>query len=37
MSTLIRKIEEETKLIWQKEGEDCTKAGITKEFFSNRA
>jgi len=33
MSTLISKIEEETKLKWQKEWEECTKAGITKEFF----
>ena len=33
MSTLIRKIEEETKQKWQKEWEECTKAGITKEFF----
>jgi hypothetical protein len=37
MSTLISKIEEETKLKWQKEWEDCTKAGITKEFFSKSA
>ena len=35
MSTLIRTIEEETKLKWQKEWEECTKARITKEFFSN--
>jgi hypothetical protein len=34
MSTLISKIKEETKLKWQKELEECTKAGITKEFFS---
>jgi hypothetical protein len=33
MSTLISKIEEETKLKWQKEWEECTKAGITKKFF----
>jgi len=33
MSTVISKIKEETKLKWQKEWEDCTKAGITKEFF----
>jgi len=33
MSTLIRKIEEETKLKGQKEREECTKARITKEFF----
>jgi hypothetical protein len=33
MSTLISTIEEETKLKWQKEWEECTKAGITKEFF----
>jgi hypothetical protein len=26
-------IAEETKLKWQKEWEDCTKAGITNEFF----
>ena len=30
MSTLISKIEEETKLKWQKEWEACTKAGIKK-------
>ena len=33
MSTLTSKIEEETKLKWQKDWEECTKAGITKEFF----
>jgi hypothetical protein len=33
MSTLISKIEEETKPKWQKEWKECTKAGITKEFF----
>jgi hypothetical protein len=33
MSTLISKIQKETKLKWQKEWEDCTKAKITKEFF----
>jgi hypothetical protein len=33
MSTLIRKIQEEKKLKWQKESEECTKARITKEFF----
>jgi ribonuclease HI len=33
MCTLISKIEEETKLNWQKEWEECTKARITKEFF----
>jgi hypothetical protein len=33
MSTLISKIQEETKLKWQKEWEECTKARITKEFF----
>jgi hypothetical protein len=32
MSTLISKMEE-TKLKWQKEWEECTKAEITKEFF----
>jgi hypothetical protein len=30
MSTLISKIQEETKLKWQKEWEECTKARITK-------
>jgi hypothetical protein len=30
MSPLISKIEEETKLKWPKEWEECTKAGITK-------
>jgi hypothetical protein len=34
MSKLISKLEEETKLKWQNEWEECTKAGITKEFFS---
>jgi hypothetical protein len=33
MSTLISKIEEETKLKWRKEWEEHTKARITKEFF----
>jgi hypothetical protein len=33
MCTLISKIEEETKLNWQKEWEERTKARITKEFF----
>jgi hypothetical protein len=33
MSTLISKIQEETKLKWQKEWEECTKARNTKEFF----
>jgi ribonuclease HI len=33
MSTLISKIEEKTKLKWQKEWEECTKAGIKKVFF----
>jgi len=33
MGTLTSKIEEETKLKWQKEWEECTKAAITKEFF----
>ena len=33
MNTLISKIEHETKLQWQKEWKECTKAGITKEFF----
>jgi len=33
MNTLISKIEHETKLKWQKEWKECTKAGITKEFF----
>ena len=35
LSTMISKIEEETKLKWQNECEECAKAGITKEFFSN--
>jgi len=34
MNTLISKIEEETKLQWQKEWKECTKAGIAKEFFT---
>jgi hypothetical protein len=33
MSTLISKIEEETRQKWQKEWEECPKARITKEFF----
>ena len=33
MSTLISKIQEETKIKWQKEWEECTKVRITKEFF----
>jgi ribonuclease HI len=33
MSTLITKIQEETKLKWQRKWEECTKARITKEFF----
>ena len=37
MNTLISKIEEETKLQWQKEWKECTKAGIIKEFFSSDA
>jgi len=37
MSTLISKIKEEIKLKWQKECEECTKAEITKEFFSKGA
>jgi len=32
MSTVISKIEE-TKLKWQKEWEECTKAGIIRDFF----
>jgi hypothetical protein len=35
MTTLLSKIEEERKLKWQKEWEECTKAGITKEVFPN--
>jgi hypothetical protein len=33
MFTLISKIEQETKLNWQKEWEECTQAQIRKEFF----
>jgi len=33
MSKLIRKIEEDTEVRWQKEWEEFTKARITKEFF----
>ena len=33
ITTLISKIEHETKLQWQKERKECTKAGITKECF----
>jgi len=33
MNTLISKIEHETKVQWQKEWKECTKAGMTKEFF----
>jgi len=33
MNTLISEIEHETKLQWQKEWKECTKDGITKEFF----
>jgi hypothetical protein len=33
MSTLISNIQEETKLKWQKEWEECIKATITKEFI----
>jgi hypothetical protein len=36
MSTLICKMEEETKLKWENEWEECTKAGIKKEFFFQR-
>jgi hypothetical protein len=32
MRTLINNIEEQTKLNWQKEWEECTKARITEEF-----
>ena len=35
LSTLISKVEEETQLKWQNEREECAKAGITNEFFSN--
>jgi ribonuclease HI len=34
-STLYSKIEEEAIQKWQKEWENCTKAAITKQFFSN--
>jgi len=34
-STLYREIEEEAKVEWQKEWEDCTKAAITKPYFPN--
>jgi len=37
MNTLISKIEEETKLQWQKQRKECRKTGTTKEFFSNGA
>ena len=33
LTTLISKIEEETKQKWQNEWEECAKAGITKDFF----
>jgi len=36
MNTLICKIKHETKLQWQKEWKECTKAGITKEFFFSK-
>jgi hypothetical protein len=34
-STLYSEIEEEAAQKWQKEGENCTKAAITKQFFPN--
>jgi len=36
INTPISKIEEETKLQWQKEWKEFKKAGITKEFFFQR-
>jgi hypothetical protein len=34
-STLYSEIEEEATQKWQKECENCTKAAITKQFFTN--
>jgi hypothetical protein len=34
-STLYKEMEEEATQKWQREWENCTKAGITKRFFPN--